>query len=88
MTAPFAAERAISPVDGSVVYVVVDVDFVVHAEATEFLAWLRRMDRSPNTERVNAGRVARYLSFCDRNSLLWNAVTIDDLGRFLLQHCQ
>jgi integrase/recombinase XerD len=79
----FAAERAISPTHGSTAYVVVDQNFGIHRESTEFLAWLRRLDRSPNTERIYAGRVARYLIYCQENRLKWNAVTIDDLGRFL-----
>lgn len=83
VTPAYAAERAISPIDGSATYVVVDQHFQIHQESSEFLACLRRLDRSPNTERVYAGRVARYLSYCERNRLQWNRVTIDDLMRFL-----
>ncbi|SKF50861.1 phage integrase family protein [Mycobacteroides abscessus subsp. abscessus] len=81
--AAFSAERAISPVDRSAVYVVIDDRYRLHHEATEFLAWLRSLDRSTNTERAYAGRVARYLSYCAANRLEWHRVTIDDLGRFL-----
>lgn len=83
VTPAYAAERAISPIDGSAIFVVVDKDFRIHPESTEFLSWMRRLDRSPNTERVYAGRVARYLSYCQKNRLQWNAVAIEDLARFL-----
>ena len=76
-------ERAISPVDGSVAYVVIDESYRVHAEASEYLGWLRSTDRSRNTERVYAGRLALFLTYCANNRLDWRTVTSADLGRFL-----
>jgi Phage integrase, N-terminal SAM-like domain len=83
MVSVFTAERAISPVDGSQAFVVVDQDYAMHAEASAYLAWLRSADRSPNTERVYAGRVALFLTYCAHNRLDWRALSLDDLARFL-----
>jgi integrase/recombinase XerD len=83
MVSVFTAERAISPIDGSQAFVVVDQDYAMHPEASAYLAWLRSADRSPNTERVYAGRVALFLSYCANNRLYWRALSLDDLARFL-----
>lgn len=54
----FRAERAIG-VDGAVDWVVVDAEtYDLHVEATAFLVGLRGRDRSPNTIRAYASRVA------------------------------
>jgi integrase/recombinase XerD len=58
----YRAERAISP-DRSVSWVVVDAEYRLHVEGCAFLAGLRGADRSVNTERVYAGRVALFLSW-------------------------
>jgi integrase/recombinase XerD len=79
----FTAERAISPVDRSHAFVVIDQDYAIHPEASAYLAWLRAADRSPNTERVYAGRVAAFLTYCADNRLDWRALSLDDLARFL-----
>lgn len=79
----FSAERALSPRDGSVAFVVVDENFEIHREASAYLASLRSLDRSHNTERVYAGRVALFLTYCSRARLDWRTVAIDDLARFV-----
>jgi integrase len=78
----FAAERAISPTDGSSSFVVVDDTFTLHHESGEYLASLRFRDRSVNTERVYAGRLALFLTYCAEHRLDWRCVTVDDLARF------
>ena len=55
----------------------------MHPEASAYLAWLRSADRSPNTERVYAGRVALFLTYCADARLDWRALSLDDLARFL-----
>jgi integrase/recombinase XerD len=79
----FTAERAISPNDGSTCVVVVDENFDFHAEATAYLAWLRSLDRSPNTERAYAGRISRFLTYCESARLDWRQVSVEDLSRYL-----
>jgi integrase/recombinase XerD len=78
----FSAERAISPTDSSSSFVVVDETYTLHAETCEYLASLRYRDRSINTERVYAGRLALFLTYCAQNRLNWQCVTIDDLAGF------
>jgi integrase len=80
----YRAERAVSAHDGSVSWVVVQiVDYALHTEAVAYLAALRAMDRSPNTERVYAGRVALYLSYAAERGLDWSRPGFEDLARFL-----
>ena len=82
MTQRFSAERAISPTDGTSSFVVVDDAFTLHPESCEYLASLRFRDRSVNTERVYAGRLALFLTYCAENRLDWWRVTVDDLAPF------
>jgi integrase/recombinase XerD len=82
MTQRFAAERAISPTDSSSSFVVVDDTYTLHFESCEYLASLRFRDRSVNTERVYAGRLAFFLTYCAENRLDWQVVTVDDLACF------
>lgn len=63
--------------------VVIDENFEIHREASAYLAWLRSADRSPNTERVYASRIALFLNYCASNRLDWRTVAVEDLGRFL-----
>ncbi len=80
----YRAERAVSARDESVSWVVVrTADYTLHAEAAAYLAALRAMDRSPNTERVYAGRVARYLSYAAAHGLHWSRPGLEDLAGFL-----
>lgn len=60
----FQAERAVSPLDGSGLWVVLDSGFVMHREASDFLRVLHGAGRSPHTIRVYAGRVASFLGWC------------------------
>lgn len=79
--AEFRAERAISPADGAVSWVVVDGDFALHDEGCAFLAGLRGRDRSVNTERLYAGRVALFLSWCAGEGVSWAHVRLDQMAR-------
>jgi integrase/recombinase XerD len=79
----YRAERALSPLDGAVSWVVVNDDLEFHAEANGYLAALRARDCSPNTERVYAGRIALYLSNCEDRRIDWRNPSIDALHAFL-----
>ncbi|WP_372349559.1 tyrosine-type recombinase/integrase [Streptomyces sp. KL116D] len=83
MMGGYRAERALGPVDGSIAWVVVDDGFSLHEESCAFLAGLRARGRSSNTERVYAGRVAVYLSWCEANGADWARPGLLDLARFL-----
>ena len=58
----FSAERAVSPLDGSELWVVLDPELVPHREASDFLRALQGASRSAHTIRVYAGRVASFLA--------------------------
>lgn len=78
----FRAERAVlSP--SETVWAVVDEGWCPHVEACGYLASVRALDRSPNTERVYAGRVALFLNYCQRFGVDWREPSFDQLHQFL-----
>ncbi|MFD9523748.1 hypothetical protein [Streptomyces sp. NPDC059979] len=80
----YVGERAVSPVSGTVRWVVVDSrSYGLHTQAVAYLASLRARDCSPNTERAYAGRIALYLNFCLMRRLEWT--TPGFLGMAALQ---
>ena len=79
----YRAERALSARTDQPVWVVIDDDYAMHHEANAYLAALRARDRSVNTERVYAGRIALYLSYCSATGLDWTAPSVEELSRFL-----
>lgn len=78
----YRAERAVSPGDGAVSWVVVDDDYELHEAGCAFLAGLRGRDRSVNTERLYAGRVALFLSWCAGEGVGWRQVRLDQMVAF------
>jgi integrase/recombinase XerD len=78
----FRAERAVSPRDGGVWWVVLDAELVVHREASAFLACLQGADRSPHTVRAYAGRAALFLGWCAAAGVDWRRVELAELARF------
>ncbi len=63
-------------------WVLVDDSFEVVSEPAAFSAWMTAIDRSPNTVRVYAGRVARFLTWCEEEGVDWRSVSVTQLGRF------
>lgn len=82
INAGFRAERAISPTDGAVQWVVLDAEMAVHREASAFLACLQGGDRSPHTIRAYAGRAALFLGWCAAAGVDWRRVELTQLARF------
>jgi integrase/recombinase XerD len=78
----FSAERAVSPLDGSELWVVLDPELVPHREASDFLRALHGASRSPHTIRVYAGRVASFLGWCASQGIEWSSVSLASLARF------
>jgi integrase len=78
----FRAERAVSPLDGSVLWVVLDTQLVIQREARDFLRTLHGASRSPHTIRVYAGRVAVFLSWCEQQGVNWRTIGLPELARF------
>jgi integrase len=79
----FRGERARSGDDGPDRWVVVDDAWNLQVEACWFLGSLRAADRSPNTERVCAGRLALYLNWCTVSGVDWWKPTFLQLHDFL-----
>jgi hypothetical protein len=79
----FRGERAISPLDGSVSWVVIRSAYNLHPESCEYLESLRAVDVSLNTERIYAGRIALYLSYCAERGIDWTRPTLWQLKTFL-----
>jgi integrase/recombinase XerD len=48
-----------------------------------FLGHLTSVDRSPNTVRAYAHDLRDWVSFLDSRALRWDAVTLEDVGRFV-----
>lgn len=78
----FRAERAVSPLDGSELWVVLDGELVAHREASAFLRWLQGAGRSPHTIRAYAGRVALFLGWCAAQGVDWRRIELAELARF------
>jgi integrase/recombinase XerD len=78
----FSAERAVSPRDGSELWVVLDPGYVVHREASDFLRVLHGAGRSPHTIRAYAGRVASFLGWCAEQGVAWSSIGLAALARF------
>lgn len=78
----FRAERAVSPVDGTERWVVLDPGLVMHAEGSEFCWALYGADRSPNTIRAYAGRVALFLGWASADGTDWRTIDLASLARF------
>lgn len=78
----FQAERAVSALDGSVLWVVLDSELVVHREASDFLRALHGVSRSVHTIRAYAGRTAVFLSWCEAGGVDWTTISLPDLARF------
>ena len=78
----FSAERAVSPLDGSELWVVLDPGLVPHREASDFLRALHGASRSPHTIRVYAGRVASFLGWCASQGVEWSSISLASLARF------
>lgn len=78
----FRSERAVSPVDGSERWVVLDAELVVHREASDFCRALYGADRSPHTIRAYTGRVAVFLSWCQARGVDWKTIDLPGLASF------
>ena len=78
----FRAERAVSPLDGSERWVVLDAELRPHGEASDFLRCLQGAGRSPHTIRAYAGRAALFLGWCEAQGVDWRRIGLPELARF------
>ena len=69
--------------DGESTWTVLDSEHRVVEAAEQFLEYLRMLCRSPNTVKSYARALALWWQFLTVYELAWDAVTVEDLGRFL-----
>ena len=69
--------------DGERTWTVLDGEHRVVQPVEEFLEYLRMLGRSPNTVKSYARALALWWQFLTVYELAWDAVTVEDLGRFL-----
>jgi integrase len=69
--------------DGEHTWTVLDGDHRVAEPAEQFLEYLRMLGRSPNTVKSYARALALWWQFLSVYELSWDAVMVEDLGRFL-----
>ena len=77
----FRCERA-NMTGGPPAFLVVDGTFTQHREAGEYLQWLRDRDVSPHTQRMYAGRIARFLTICVLKEIDWRSLDWDQLRNY------
>src|ERR1700751_4897678 len=68
---------------GEATWTVLGAGHRVVGPAEEYLEYLRAQQVSPNTVKSYARALALWWQFLDVYELVWDAVTIEDLGRFL-----
>ncbi|MFJ4966558.1 tyrosine-type recombinase/integrase [Streptomyces sp. NPDC088729] len=80
----FQAERALSPTGDtqSTRWVILNPQLSIHREGTDFLTFLHGADRSVNTIRVYAGRLALFLTWCAEYAVDWRTITLASMARF------
>jgi site-specific recombinase XerD len=64
-------------------WTVVGADAAVVEPVEVFLAHLHAVERSPNTVRAYAHDLRDWFEFCERSDLVWSAVGLEDVGRFV-----
>lgn len=69
--------------DGERTWTVLDGEHRVVVPVEQFLEYLRILRRSPNTVKSYARALALWWQFLTVYELAWDAVTVEDLGRFL-----
>ena len=82
MTGACRTQRVVLP-GGERTWTVLDGEHRVVEPAEQYLEYLRMLGRSPNTVKSYARALALWWQFLDVYELAWDAVTVEDLGRFL-----
>ena len=78
----FEVRRLWMPSSGVESWTVIGPDRAPVAVVDEFLAWLTRIERSPNTVEAYARDLKAFWSFLARRGVAWDAVTVAELGEF------
>ncbi len=78
----FVARRVRMPSSGVESWTVVGRDGRVVEVLDEFLGWLTAIERSPNTVEAYARDLGLFWSFLGRRDLVWDRVSVLELGEF------
>jgi integrase/recombinase XerD len=68
--------------DGRVSWTVIGRDLRPEPSIESYLAWLSRIERSPNTVRAYAQDLKTYFTFLEPRGIAWERVTLEQLGEF------
>jgi len=71
------------PVIGSVSWTVLGDDGATVEPVESYLAYLAALERSPNTQRAYATSLKLWFEFLDGAGLVWHAVEVNDVARFV-----
>jgi integrase/recombinase XerD len=75
-------QRVLSPNGGAESWTLIGGDLRPVAPVEEYLAWLSRIERSPNTVRAYAQDLKAFWEFLTARALEWDRVTLEQLGLF------
>lgn len=76
-------QRVLMPVGGAESWTVVDAGWSVVEPVEAFLSHLQAVERSPNTVKAYAHDLRAYFEFLAQVGVVWSAVRLEDLGRFV-----
>ncbi|MDQ3722081.1 MAG: site-specific integrase [Actinomycetota bacterium] len=83
MISPAARVQRVACSDGDRTWTVLDGEQRLVEPAEQYLEYLRMLGRSPNTVKSYARALSLWWQFLGAYDLAWDAVTIEDFGRFL-----
>lgn len=76
-------QRVVMPRGGLVSWTVLGDDGATVEPVESYLAYLAALERSPNTQRAYATSLKLWFEFLDGGGVVWNAVDVDDVARFV-----
>ncbi|MCA1679465.1 MAG: site-specific integrase [Actinobacteria bacterium] len=75
-------QRVVSPRSGQESWTVIGDDHRPVAPVERYLAWLSRIERSPNTVRAYAQDLKTFWEFLAARDLAWDRLTLEQLGQY------
>src|SRR4051812_39598476 len=82
MGARVRVQRVLSPKGGAESWTLIGDDRRPVAPVEAYLAWLSRIERSPNTVRAYAQDLKAFWEFLAARDLAWDRLTLEQLGLF------
>jgi hypothetical protein len=79
---PVRVQRVVSPGGGPESWTLIGSDLRPVEPVERYLAWLSRIERSPNTVRSYAQDLKTFWVFLEARGLCWDRVTLEQVGEF------